>query len=140
MPHRRLRCSSTGGEQTTFDLPQHVLHQYPTATRMSAISGWLVNLLHNTEGGATFTTCKFSAYFLLNNSSALMNSPPGCESFRRDGEWTFVSDGGWNHNPRNGEVQLALTLDHLDRECTFTVFVVHAAQMSLWNEAERPNA
>ena len=41
-----------------------------------------------------------------------------CESFGQGREWTFVSDGGWDHNPHNGEVQLALTLDHLERECT----------------------
>ena len=63
-----------------------------------------------------------------------------CESFRQGGEWTFVSDGGWDHNPRNGEVQLALTLDHLDRECTFTTSIVRAARMSSWNKAERLNA
>ena len=61
---------------------------------------------------------------------------PGLEA----GDWTFVSDGGCNQNPRNGEVQLALTLDHLDQEWTFTALVVRAAQMSSWNEGERPNA
>ena len=52
------------------------------------------------------------------------------------GGWTFVSDGGWDHNLRNGEVQLALTLDHLDRECTFTMSVVRATRMASWNEAK----
>ena len=51
----------------------------------------------------------------------------------------LVSDGCWDHNPRNGEAQLALTPDQLDRECTFTVFVVPASRMSSWNEAERLN-
>ena len=53
-------------------------------------------------------------------------------------EWAFVSDGGWDHNPRSGEVHLALTLDYLERECTFTMLVVRAARMS-WNEVERLN-
>ena len=35
---------------------------------------------------------------------------------------------------------MALTLDQLDRECTFTMLVVRAARMSSWNEAERLNA
>ena len=63
-----------------------------------------------------------------------------CKSCLQGGEWTFVSDGGWYHNPRYGEVQLAVTLDHLDRECTFTTSVVRATRMSSWNEAERLNA
>ena len=52
---------------------------------------------------------------------------------------TFVSDGGWDHNPHSGEVQLALSLDHLDRECTFTMLVVRAARMLSWNDAESLN-
>ena len=58
-----------------------------------------------------------------------------CESFRQGGEWTFVNDGGWDHNSRNREVQLALTLDHSDRECTFIASVVCAARMLSWNKA-----
>ena len=74
------------------------------------------------------------------NDLHLVLASEECEHFRRGGEWTFVSDGPWDHNPRSGEVQLALTFDHLDRECTFTMSVVRAARMSSWNEAERLNA
>ena len=74
------------------------------------------------------------------NGLHLVLASEECEHFRRGGEWTFVSDKGWDHNPHSGEVQLALTLDHLDRGCTFTMSVVRAARMSSWNEAERLNA
>ena len=55
------------------------------------------------------------------------------------GEITYISDGGWDHNPRNSEVRFGLTLEHLENKRLYTNASVRAAGMSSYNEAERVN-
>ena len=74
------------------------------------------------------------------NDLHLVLASEECEHFRCGVEWMVVSDGRWDHNPGGGEVQLALALDHLDCECTFTMSVLRAAQLLSWNEAKRLSA
>ena len=50
-----------------------------------------------------------------------------------------MSDGGWDHNPRNTEVRLALTFEHLHNQRPFTMACCRAAGLSSFNEAERVN-
>ena len=69
------------------------------------------------------------------NDLHLVLASEECEHFRCGAEWTVVSDGRWDHNPGSGEVQLALALDHLDCECTFTMSVLRAAFVMVRGEA-----
>ena len=52
---------------------------------------------------------------------------------------TYISDGGWDHNPRNSQVRFGLTLEHLENKLLYTNASVRAAGMSSYNEAERVN-
>ena len=48
------------------------------------------------------------------NDLALLLRDADMESVRVGGEITYISDGGWDHNPRNAEVRFGLTLEHLE--------------------------
>ena len=69
----------------------------------------------------------------------LVLSQPQVREQKQGGEMTFISDGGWDHNPRNSEVRLALTFEHLDNGRLYTNTSVRAAGVSSYNEAERVN-
>ena len=73
------------------------------------------------------------------NDLALVMRDPQMESHRMGGEITYISDGGWDHNPRNSEVRFGLTLEHLENKLLYTNASVRAAGMSSYNEAERVN-
>ena len=55
------------------------------------------------------------------------------------GNITFISDGGWDHQPRSSEPRLGLTLEHLPNKRMFSCIAIRAAGMSSYNEAERLN-
>ena len=66
-------------------------------------------------------------------------SQPQASRFAKGGELTVVFDGGWDHNPGNSEVRLALTFEHLDNERVFTMACCRAAGLSSFSEAEQVN-
>ena len=73
------------------------------------------------------------------NDLALVMRDPEIESHRMGGGITNISDGGWDHNPRNSEVRFGLTLEHLENKRLYTNASVWAAGMSSYNEAKRVN-
>ena len=73
------------------------------------------------------------------NDLALFMRNPQMESHRMGGGITYISDGRWDHNPRNSEVRFGFALEHLENKCLYTNASVRAAGMSSYNEAERVN-
>ena len=57
----------------------------------------------------------------------------------KKGELTIISDGGWDHQPRNSEVRFALTLEHVVNQRNYTGAFVRAVGLLSYNEAERQN-
>ena len=54
--------------------------------------------------------------------------------------WAFwLSDGGWDHSPRNNEVQWAHTLHHLDCDRDYDAAFIRPKGGSSYNEAEHVN-
>lgn len=54
--------------------------------------------------------------------------------------WAFwLSDGGWDHSPRNNEVQWAHTLHHLDCNRDYDAAFIRPKGGSSYNEAEHVN-
>ena len=58
---------------------------------------------------------------------------------RDDKEICFLTDGGWDHSPKNAETQLGFTFEHLRNERWYTIAVTRAAKLSAYNEVERLN-
>ena len=46
------------------------------------------------------------------------------ETVRHGWEITYISDGGWDYNPRNAEVRFGLTLEHLANSTPMPRYVV----------------
>ena len=73
------------------------------------------------------------------NDLALVMRNPQMESHQMGGGITYISDWGWDHNPRNSEVCFGLTLEHLENKRLYTNASVRAAGMPSYNEAKRVN-
>jgi hypothetical protein len=80
-----------------------------------------------------------STPFQALNDLELVLKHPSAANQGRARELTIVSDGGWDHNPRNSEVRLVLTVEHLTNKRNYTMACVRAASLSSLNEAERVN-
>ena len=70
------------------------------------------------------------------NDLELVLKHPSTANWGRARELTIVCDGGWDHNTRNSEVRLVLTVEHLTNKRNYTLACVRAASLSSLNEAE----
>ena len=80
-----------------------------------------------------------STPFQALNDLELVLKHPSAANWGTARELTIMSDGGWDHNPRDLEVRMVLTVEYLTNKRNYTMACVRAAGLSSLNEAERVN-